>query len=119
MIVVNDCFKTIPMAVEEVFIMNWVIISNSSGRVAQEGVRKLVKGSYLSFVSQPTHVYDNSLAEVMVVRYWMEVMLAGVLRVLVYALLLMSRDFWQRSLVLFKQILNAWNVFISFFFFFF
>ena len=44
-----------------------------------------------------TYIYDNSLAEVMVVRYWMEVVLAGVLGVLVYPLLLMSRDFWQRS----------------------
>ena len=44
-----------------------------------------------------TYIYDNSLAEVMVVRYWMEVVLAGVLGVLVDSFLLMPADFWQRS----------------------
>ena len=43
------------------------------------------------------YIYDNSFAEVMVVRDGMEVMLAGVLRVLVNPLLLVSADFWQRS----------------------
>ena len=44
------------------------------------------------------YIYDNSFAEVMVVRDGMEVMLAGVLRVLVNPLLLVSADFWQRSM---------------------
>ena len=43
------------------------------------------------------YIYDNSFAEVMVVRDGMEVMLAGVLRVLVNPLLLVTADFWQRS----------------------
>ena len=43
------------------------------------------------------YIDDNSFAEVMVVRDGMEVMLAGVLRVLVNPLLLVSADFWQRS----------------------
>ena len=43
-----------------------------------------------------THVDDNSLAEVMVVRDGMEVMLASVLRVLVDPLLLMAGDLRQR-----------------------
>ena len=43
------------------------------------------------------YIDDNSFAEVMVVRDGMEVMLAGVLRVLVNPLLLVTADFWQRS----------------------
>ena len=43
------------------------------------------------------YIYDNSFAEVMVVRDRVEVVLPRVLWVLVNALLLMSADFWQRS----------------------
>ena len=43
-----------------------------------------------------THVNDNSLAEVVVVRDGMEVVVAGVLGVLVDTLLLMAGDLWQR-----------------------
>ena len=43
-----------------------------------------------------THVNYNSLAEVMVVRDGMEVVVASVLGVLVDTLLLMAGDLWQR-----------------------
>ena len=43
-----------------------------------------------------THVNHNSLAEVVVVRDGMEVVVAGVLGVLVDTLLLMAGDLWQR-----------------------
>ena len=43
-----------------------------------------------------THVNHNSLAEVVVVRDRMEVVVAGVLGVLVDTLLLMAGDLWQR-----------------------
>ena len=43
-----------------------------------------------------THVNHNSLAEVVVVRDGMEVVVASVLGVLVDTLLLMAGDLWQR-----------------------
>ena len=42
-----------------------------------------------------TYVDDNSLAEVMIMRYWMEVMLTRVLRILMDPLLFIPRDFRQ------------------------
>ena len=41
------------------------------------------------------YVDDNSLAEVMIMRYWMEVMLTRVLRILMDPLLFIPRDFRQ------------------------
>lgn len=44
-----------------------------------------------------THINDDPLAEVVVMWDGVEVVLAGVLRILVHALLFMARDLRQRS----------------------
>ena len=60
LIVVDDGLEAVPMSVEVVFIPDGIEIPDPSGRVAQQGVRKLIECSDLCLIAKPSDLKQNS-----------------------------------------------------------
>jgi len=52
LVVIDDGLETIPMAIEIVFVPDGVEVPDPAGRVAEQGVRKLIERADLRFIAQ-------------------------------------------------------------------
>jgi hypothetical protein len=63
LVVVDDGLEAVPMAVKVVLVADGVEVSDTSGRIAQQRIRKLIKGTYLGLISQTTDLERKKKAD--------------------------------------------------------
>jgi hypothetical protein len=80
------------MAVKIVLVTDGVEKPDTAGRIAQQRIRELIEGTYLGLIAKTTDINYHSFTVVVIMYNRMEVMLSGILRILMDALVFVSGE---------------------------